>query len=74
MRRFTRHNRKDRTVFGGPSLTSGYSRPLRREMNYAASYLIDSHPTKLKASPFMGYNGQFRKGGCLCSKAMTAGN
>ena len=30
--------------------------------------------TQLKASPFVGYNNQFRKGDYLCSRAITAGN
>jgi len=73
MRRFARHNRKDRPVFGGSSLTSGYSRsPSARVC--VARRPINSHSTKLKGSPFIGYNEQSRKGDYLCLKAITVGN
>jgi hypothetical protein len=76
MRRFARHNRKDRTVFGGPSLTSGYSRPplARDELRGELPNKFSPNQIELKGSSFIGYNEKFRKGGYLCSKAVTAGN
>jgi hypothetical protein len=73
MRRFARHNRKDRPTFRGSRLTNGCSRSPSARI-CVVSRLINSHPTKLKVSPFMGYNEQFRKGEYLCSKAIAAGN
>ncbi len=74
MRRFARHNRKDRPAFGDSRLTSGRSWRLWRGLNYVMRRPINSHSTKLKGSPLIGYNNQFRRGEYLCSKAITVVN
>jgi hypothetical protein len=74
MRRFARHNRQDPSVFGGSGLTGGYSRPPSARDELRGELPNKFSPNQIESKPFVGYNGHFRTGEYICSKAIIVGN
>lgn len=54
MRRFARHNRKDRPVFRGPNLTSGYSRPPSARAELRGELPNKFSLNQIESKPFYG--------------------